>query len=84
LEAVILAENFYLDQSREHRMAHIQEVLDKAGAIQAITPMKPRNQLRGSFEMEARCGVIRVFFTLTPEKDPKVQRLNVSFQPEGT
>jgi hypothetical protein len=26
-------------------------------------------------------GAIHIFFTLTPEKIPKVQQLNISFQP---
>lgn len=81
LEAKILAENFYLDESRDHRMAEVKEVLDKAGVIQSIEKMEPYNQLRGSFKMITENGAIDIFFTLTPEKDPKVQYLNVSFQP---
>jgi len=30
--------------------------------------------------MEAENGVVRVFYTLTPEKNPKVQQLDISFQ----
>lgn len=80
LEAKILAENFYLDKSRERRMAEIREVLDKAGSIQNMGEIEPENQLRGSFEIKAENGVIEVYFTLTPEKDPKVQDLEVAFQ----
>ena len=81
LEADILAENFYLDESRDHRKAHVEEILDKAGAIQQTSSIEPYNQLRGRFDMQAERGVINVFFTLTPEKDPKVQRMDVSFTP---
>lgn len=81
LETQILAENFFLDQSREHRMQEIQQVLDEAGTIQREDPITPRNQLRGSYRLQAANGTIDVFFTLTPEKDPKVQRLRVRFQP---
>jgi len=81
LETKILAENFYMDKSREHRITEVQEVLDKAGAIQKIDEIKPKNQLRGSFKLQTENGFIKVFFTLTPEKYPKVQQLDVSFQP---
>ncbi len=81
LEAEILAENFYMDKSRERRMAQIKEVLAEAGAIEKVNPIKNYNELRGRFEMTAQNGVVSVFFTLTPEKNPKVQQLNVSFKP---
>ncbi|MEN8124035.1 MAG: serine hydrolase domain-containing protein [Bacteroidota bacterium] len=84
LEQRILAENFYLDKSREHRMNDIQEILDKAGVIQNIEKIQPINQLRGSFKLRAENGSIDLFFTLTPEKYPKVQQLNVSYLPNET
>ena len=80
LEAKILAENFYLDQSREDRMEEINGILEKAGSIENIQEIEPENQLRGAFNMEAENGVVRVFYTLTPEKIPKVQQLDISFQ----
>ena len=80
LETRILAENFYMDQSRKDRMSEMQEILDKAGAIQNIGDVEPSNQLRGNFKLQAENGVVNIFFTLTPEKAPKVQQLDVSFQ----
>lgn len=84
LEDKILAENFYLDKSREKRMAEIQSVLEKAGFLQEVGVFTPRNQLRGSFQIEAENGVVNIFFTLSPEKYPKVQRLDVSFQSKAS
>lgn len=81
LEATILAENFYMDQSREIRVAEIQEVLHKAGAMKTTNAMEPHNQLRGSFSIDAEHGLINIFFTLTPEKEPKIQQLDISFEP---
>jgi len=78
LETDILAENFYLDKSREHRKAEIEEILSKAGEILLVEEIIPLNQLRGEFKIIAENGSINVFFTLTPEKDPKVQALYVS------
>ncbi len=80
LEREIIAENFYLDKSREQRMKEVKDVLDQAGAIVSTGEMEPRNQLRGSFKIQAEKGVINVFFTLSPEKDPKIQRLSVNFE----
>jgi len=81
LEADILAENFYMDQSREFRVSEIQEVLNKAGDFQNINKMEAINQLRGSFKIQAENGVVDIFFTLTPEENPKVQQLDVSYEP---
>jgi len=82
LEAKILAENFYLDRSRDKRIKEAQEILKKAGPIEEIGELDPKNQLRGSYKIKAQNGDINIFFTLTPERDPKVQQLNVSFQPK--
>jgi len=84
LEDKVLAENFYLDKSREKRMEAIQEILEKAGPIEKIGEMDPENQLRGSYKIQAQNGDVNIFFTLTPEKDPKVQQLNISLQPKNT
>ena len=84
LETKILAENFYLDKSKESRRSEVQEILKKAGAIQTIDKINPRNQLRGSFKIHAKNGIIHIFFTLTPEKLPKVQQLDISFEQNKT
>ena len=84
LEADILAENFYLDKSRDHRKNEIEEVLIKAGKIRTVEKIEPLNQLRGEFRIIAENGSINVFFTLTPEKDPKVQALYVSLKEYGS
>lgn len=84
LEKAILAENFYLDKARKVRISETETVLKKAGAIKNTTVIEPLNQLRGSFNIHTANGVIRIFFTLTPEKSPKIQRLNLSFQPNKT
>ncbi len=80
LEAEILAENFFMDESRDHRMTQVQDILARAGDIEHMGDIRPDNQLRGNFEFEAENGVIGVYFTLTPEKIPKVQQLDVWFK----
>ena len=62
-------------------MTEVQEILEKAGSIQSTGKIDPSNQLRGNFKIQAENGTINIFFTLTPEKLPKVQQLDISFQP---
>jgi CubicO group peptidase (beta-lactamase class C family) len=81
LEQELLAENFYLDISREHRMAEAEEIFDSAGTVLVTEEITPYNQLRGRFKIKTEKGVIHVFFTLTPEKEAKLQHLNLSFEP---
>ncbi len=80
LEAEILADNFYLDKSRDHRRSDIQSVFDAAGEVESIGEIEPYNQLRGRFDLATSNGLIKVFFTLTPEKIPKVQQLELWFE----
>jgi hypothetical protein len=63
-------------------MSEIQVVLMKAGDIQSTSKLEPRNQLRGNFKWLAQHGDINIFFTLTPEKIPKFQLLDVSLRAE--
>jgi CubicO group peptidase (beta-lactamase class C family) len=78
LEGELMAENFFPDEDRERRMQRIRPLLDHAGPIQGMGDVQPRNQLRGSFELYGQMDTLQVFFTLTPEPDPKVQYLEVS------
>lgn len=81
-EANILAENFYLDKSREKRISEVQSVLDKAGEILEIGEFTAINQLRGRYKIHTENGIIHVSFTLTPEKPPLVQKLDIYFNPK--
>lgn len=81
LEAQLMAENFFMDHDRQHRRAEIDAVLEQAGPIDSVEAIKPENQLRGSFGMQAANGRISVFFTLTPEREARVQQLDVRFEP---
>ena len=79
IEMRIMAENFFMDQDRGHRRSEIEGLLEEAGEISAVGEVEPENQLRGRFRMQASNGELVVFFTLTPERNPKVQQLDVSF-----
>ena len=77
LGSAIVAENFFMDRSREDWIAFAREQLAPIGKIRSVGPIKAENQLRGSFRLEGESGSRDVSFTLTPERDPKVQELNI-------
>jgi CubicO group peptidase (beta-lactamase class C family) len=73
-----LADNFFLDRSRADWITESKTQLDDIGKIVSIGPMKALNQLRGSFELSGDKGKRLVVFTMSPERDPKVQFLRIS------
>ena len=78
----ILAENFYMDLSRDAWIKKSKAILESAGKIISVDPIIPENQLRGKFVMHGEGGDVVIFFTLTPEQSPKVQELQLNFQPK--
>lgn len=81
LGAQIVAENFFLDRSREDWVGLARETLAKAGTIRSAGPIVPENRLRGKFTLTGESGRVEVAFTLTPENVPKVQALRLTFLP---
>ena len=81
LSAEIVAENLFLDRSREDWVSMTRETLAKAGAIRSVGPLVPENRLRGKFMLVGESGRVEVGFTLTPENVPKVQALRLTFLP---
>lgn len=72
----LFAENFFPDISKAYRKKETDELLGKIGKITSVGKMSPENLLRGSFDLIGEKGTIEVFFTLTPEAEPKIQWLN--------
>jgi len=77
LAAAITADNFFLDRSREDWVAFAREKLEPIGKITEVGPIKPMNQLRGTFPLIGERGTVKVIFTLTPEREPKVQEIAI-------
>jgi hypothetical protein len=71
----LFAENFFPDISKAYRKKETDSLLTKIGKITSVSKMKPENLLRGSFDLVGEKGTIEVYFTLTPESEPKVQWL---------
>jgi CubicO group peptidase (beta-lactamase class C family) len=77
----ILADNFFLDRSREQWMTLSKGLFDEAGRVVSIGRLEPRNLLRGSISLEAERGRLDVAFTLTPQADPRIQEVTMAFVP---
>jgi len=83
LEKKILAENFYLDRAREQWIKKAAEIFEGTGHITNVEGIVPFNELRGRFIMHGERQDAVVFFTLTPERSPKVQQLELYLEPKA-
>lgn len=77
----IAADNFFLDYSREEWIARAGAELARIGKVIAVGPVRPMNALRGSFTMTGERGGADVHFTLTPEREAKLQELEIKPTP---
>jgi CubicO group peptidase (beta-lactamase class C family) len=77
LGAAITADNFFLDRSRDDWMANTRAQLASIGNITTVGQLTADNALRGSFPLVGEHGTLEVSFTLTPEREPKVQYLDI-------
>jgi hypothetical protein len=79
----IFAENFFLDRALDSWKKSTAELFKESGKIVRVNPIVPENQLRGSFLIEGEKKDLSVFFTLTPEKNPLIQQLDLSLLPKA-
>lgn len=75
-ERKIIAENFYMDLSRDRWIAESKKLWEQLGPVKSIDPIVPENQLRGRFRIHGEKKDVDIFFTLTPERSPKIQQLD--------
>lgn len=81
LLAAITADNFLLDRSLADWQALAAERLAAIGAVVRVGAIVPENQLRGTFPIVGEKGRLDVWFSLTPEREPKVQELRLVVVP---
>jgi CubicO group peptidase (beta-lactamase class C family) len=81
LAASMVADNFFLDRSRADWMAYASKEFAAIGTIKSMSKIKAENQLRGSFTISGQQGDLEIAFTLTPERNPKVQELKIKRLP---
>jgi hypothetical protein len=77
LASEVFAENFFKDQDIELRRRTASELFAKAGRVLRVGPMRPLNNLRGTFVLECSDGAIEVWFSLTPENPARIQALRL-------
>lgn len=78
MESGIFAENFFEDTRLSDIVRQTQMLFEEAGEIQGIGELDAHNQLRGSFVIDGRDTDILVFFTLSPESDPLIQKVSMT------
>lgn len=73
----IFADNFFQDYFIADLKRQAAEAFEKAGKIVEVTQVTPQNKLRGSFLVKGEKAAIRIFFTLSPETDPRIQAFSM-------
>lgn len=73
----IFAENFFPDYPIGTLRQTSATLFERIGAVKQVTPVEPENNLRGSFNIIGEKGKLRVYFTLSPEHDPKIQEYRI-------
>jgi CubicO group peptidase (beta-lactamase class C family) len=77
-KAGIFAENFFLDTPLPERVKESRWLFAEAGPIIRTGALQPEDHLRGTFLLEGSKKNIRLFFTLSPEKEPRIQELRMN------
>lgn len=73
----IFADNFFDDYFIADLKKKSSEKLQKAGKIISISPVVATNQLRGYFIMKGKKKEIKIWFSLSPEPNPKIQAFRI-------
>jgi CubicO group peptidase (beta-lactamase class C family) len=73
----IVADNFFLDRSRADWIKLAGEKLAPIGKVVSVGPVRAENRLRGSFALVGEKGTLNVWFSLSPEREPKVQAIDL-------
>lgn len=73
----IFAENFFPDYPIGSLKQTATELFGRIGTVKEVTPVEPENNLRGSFDIVGEKGKLRVYFTLSPEHEPRIQEYRI-------
>lgn len=76
-KADFFADNFFPDYPLELLKKEIRDIFKQIGKIKLVSPVFPENNLRGYFIISGEKGKARIDFTLSPEKDPKIQEYHI-------
>lgn len=78
----IFADNFFDDYFPEVLKKESEDAFRKAGKINSVSKVVAINNLRGYFLMHGEDADIKIYFTLSPETDPKIQAFKIDVVPE--
>ncbi len=76
-ESDTFADNFFLDYYIDMLRAESKAVFGKAGKVLNVREIVAENNLRGTFIIECEHQDIAVYFTLSPERVPRIQQFSV-------
>ena len=71
------AVNFFLDNYLGMLRKESQAIFSKAGKVLAVHDLIAENNLRGTFIIECEHHDIAVYFTLSPERVPRIQAFSI-------
>lgn len=77
VESEIFADNFFDDYLLKDLKKQSTDAFEKAGKILEISDIDPMNGLRGTFLLKGENKSIKIFFSLSPETNPKIQAFNM-------
>lgn len=72
-QVAIFADNFFDDYFIAELVKQSKEAFKKAGKVVSVSDVVATNQLRGYFILKGEKMNIKVWFSLSPEPDPKIQ-----------
>lgn len=78
----IFADNFFDDYFIDVLRKETEDAFRKAGKIKSVSSMVATNNLRGYFLMHGEKADIKIYFTLSPETDPKIQAFRIDVKPK--
>ncbi len=76
----IFADNFFDDYFLSDLEKQSEDLFKKAGKIVSVSDVIGTNQLRGYFILKGEKKNIKIWFSLSPEPDPKIQAIKISVE----
>ncbi len=77
----VFADNFFLDNYDYMLRETCQQLFEEVGKIERIDDIVAQNNLRGTFVVHGEKGSVSIYFTLSPEADPKIQEFKINKLP---
>lgn len=74
----VFADNFFGDSYVSDLKKQTEELFRQAGKIMSVSEVVATNQLRGHFILTGEKKNLRLWFSLSPEPEPKIQAFRIS------